>query len=232
MIDALGTRMKRFEVPAQGVLQPRTPVIIRIDGKAFHTYTKGMDHPYDQNLHRSMAETAQFLCENIQNAVFAYTQSDEISILLNDWKKFKTNQWFDGKIQKIVSVAASMATAYFNEEMAQATTKMAFFDARVFNLPKEEVANYFLWRLRDWERNSVQMLGREWFSHKELHKKNAGDIQDMLFSEKGVNWNDLDDWKKRGSIYIKIDESWVSKASPFFDEEYKKQIENLLISEE
>jgi tRNA(His) 5'-end guanylyltransferase len=179
-----------------------------------------------------MAETTKLLCENIQNAVFGYTQSDEISILLNDWKMFNTDQWFSGKIQKIVSVAASMATGFFNKEMILRSDRMAFFDARVFSLPKEEVVNYVLWRLRDCERNSVQMLGRAYFSHKELHKKNAGNIQDMLFTKEGVNWNELADWKKRGSISIRENGNWIRKDSPIFDPEYKKQIEILLNSEE
>jgi tRNA(His) 5'-end guanylyltransferase len=232
MKDDFGMRMKSFEAPAQGVLQPRTPAIIRVDGKAFHTYTKEMDRPYDYYLHMSMRETMKLLCENIQNTVFAYTQSDEISILLNDWKKFNTSQWFDGKIQKIVSVAASMATGFFNEEMAQETNKMAFFDARVFNLPKEEVTNYFIWRCRDWHRNSVNMLARSYYSHKELHGLNSSQVQDKLFTEKGVNWADLDDWKKNGTAMYKLDGEWhfsdsfdAKFANPLFGELMKAEEE-------
>jgi len=137
-----------------------------------------------------------------------YTQSDEISILLNDWKGLKTDQWFDGNIQKIVSISASMATAYFNDcmqahnaaasEIFQQDLALAFFDARVFNIPKEEVANYFVWRQQDATRNSINMLGQFYFSHKDLQGKNTDQVQEMLFSKHGVNWNDIPTWQKRG----------------------------------
>lgn len=223
MKDDLGNRMKRYEAPTQGVLQPRTPAIIRVDGKAFHTYTRSLKRPFSEVLHIAMVQTMQRMCENIQNAVFAYTQSDEISILLNDWKKFNTNQWFDGKIQKMASVSASYATGFFNCEVnIEMPKSTAFFDARVFNLPKEEVANYFLWRGRDWNRNSVNMLARSYFSHKELHGLNSNQVQDKLFTEKGVNWADLDYWKKNGTAMYKLDGEWHSSDS--FDAKYANSL--------
>jgi tRNA(His) 5'-end guanylyltransferase len=181
-----------------------------------------------------MAETMKLLCENIQNAVFGYTQSDEISILLNDWKKFNTSQWFDGKIQKIASVSASMATGFFNKKMALLTDKMAFFDARVFNLPKEEVVNYFHWRQVDCTRNSIQMLGRYYFSHKELHGISTNDIQNKLFEEKKVNWSQLNDWEKRGSVTLRnrfLTAGWV-RSDAFLFKDHRYRIEDLLIPEE
>lgn len=208
--DSLGDRMKGYEKVTKTKLMKRTPVIIRIDGKAFHTWTrnlKGIDpglskDPFSDVMHDAMSRTTQLLVENIQNAVLGYTQSDEISILLNDWKRLETSQWFDNSIQKMASVAASMATAYFNNFIVTqgiGITEPAMFDARVFNLPKEEVANYFIWRQQDASRNSVQMLGRHYFSHKEMDRKNVSQVQDILMLDKGVNWNDIETWKKRGT---------------------------------
>ena len=218
--DSLGTRMKEYEGVAKTNLIKRTPVIIRIDGKAFHTWTKQLKHfdgglekdPFSDVMNKAMSETTKLLVSNIQNAVLGYTQSDEISILLNDWKTLTTDQWFGNSTQKMASVAASMATAYFNKfigsflssqplhdsaQFLEATPAM--FDARVFNVPKEEVANYFVWRQQDATRNSVQMLGRHYFSHPEMNHKNVSDVQDMLMKTFNVNWNDLATWKKRGT---------------------------------
>ena len=212
----LGDRMKGYERVTKNKLVRRTPVILRLDGKAFHTWTKVLPYldpsmetsPFSEMMHDCMSITAFELASNIQNATLTYTQSDEISILLNDWKGLKTEQWFDGNIQKMVSISASMATAYFNERMQahnEAALEIdkqvlppAFFDARVFNIPKEEVANYFVWRQQDATRNSINMLGQNYFSHKELQKKNTDQVQEMLFSKYGVNWNDIPTWQKRG----------------------------------
>jgi len=210
MKDSLGDRMKRFENTRRDVLMPRMPTIIRIDGKAFHTYTKQMNFtfPFDDYLHAFMGYTALSLFENVQNARLCYFQSDEISILLNDWGTYETEQWFGGNIQKITSVSASEATAAFikaimihqcssrRDELL--TMPLPKFDSRVWQIPKEEVSNYFLWRQQDATRNSLQMLGRAHFSHKQMHKKNTSDIHDMLH-EIGINWNDLETWKRRGA---------------------------------
>jgi len=224
--DDLGSRMKTYEGSAKQLLLNRTPVIIRIDGKAFHTWTKHLaqvdesmiEEPFSNIMVKCMAYTTHMLVKNMQNAVLGYTQSDEISILLNDWKTLKTDPWFNNNVQKMASVSASMATAYFNQayesEMAEMTSPPAMFDARVFNLPKEEVANYFVWRQQDASRNSVQMLGHHYFSHKELHKKNVSDIQDMLMEEHDVNWNDLDTWKKRGTCIIRHEKPVNSSSNP------------------
>jgi len=192
------------------------PVIIRIDGKAFHTWTKqlkkdaiascepdGKDDPFSHIMHGAMSGTTLALVKNMQNAVLGYTQSDEISILLNDWKTLTTDQWFGGGLQKIASVSASAATANFNQAMQGFFLEPAMFDARVFNIPKEEVVNYFVWRQQDATRNSVQMLGRHYFSHKELHKNSANDIMDKLVNEKEVYWNGLETWKKRGTCVLR-----------------------------
>jgi len=167
----------------------------------------------------------------IQNATFGYTQSDEISILLNDWKTLTTDQWFGGGVQKITSVAAAMATGYFNFFMTQVfhndgsqenvlpthAFSIPLFDARVFNLPKEEVVNYFVWRQQDATRNSINMLARFHFSHKELHKKTTSEVQDMLMLQKNINWNNLEVWKKRGSCVIPNPNKFSSSSPNIID---------------
>lgn len=201
MRDDLGNRMKDFyESRTRYKLPRRTYTIIRIDGKAFHTYTRGLVRPFDEKLTQDMNEVAKFLCEEIQGAKFAYVQSDEISILLTDFDKLNTDAWFDGNIQKMVSVSASIATAKFNELRP---SKMAFFDSRVFTMPNYmEVANYFVWRQQDAVRNSIQSVAQSLYSDKELLKKSTSEMQDMCF-DKGLNWNDLNPMYKRGRLIEK-----------------------------
>ncbi len=243
--DSLGDRMKGYESAFKHSLVNRTPVIIRIDGKAFHTWTKQLNvldgelehDPFSSVMNSAMLRTTKALVHNVQNAVLGYTQSDEISILLNDWKTLETDQWFGNNIQKIASVSASIATAHYNaairyilnEYPAGSEFTDAMFDARVFNLPKEEVVNYFVWRQQDATRNSVQMLGRHYFSHKEMHKKNVSDIQDMLMEKHSINWNDCDTWKKRGSCVVhKMNEGVsIDKEIPIFTQD-RTYIEELL----
>lgn len=220
--DDLGIRMKTFyeQIPKIRLMR-RTPVVIRIDGKAFHTFTRGFKRPFDDVLIKTMQETAKYLCENIQGCSLAYTQSDEISLLLIDYQRFETSAWFDYEIQKMTSISASMATMAFNQIFSETVSdlkadntkamdryfeaeyKGAMFDARVFNIPKEEVTNYFYWRQLDASRNSIQMVGQANFSNKELQHKSCNDIQDMLMTQKGINWNDLPTYQKRGSCVVK-----------------------------
>lgn len=241
--DNLGGRMKDYEYVSRTKLTRRTPVIIRLDGKAFHTWTKVLPFlddsletsPFSEMMYDCMSSTAFKLVRSIQNATLTYTQSDEISILLNDWKSLKTEQWFDGNIQKIVSIAASMATGYFNRriqihndaalEIDKQKLSLAFFDARVFNIPKEEVANYFIWRQQDATRNSINMLGQSYFSHKQLQYKNTDQVQEMLFREHGVNWNDLPAWQRRG--YCSSPDTYCDDEIPIFTQE-REYIENHL----
>ncbi len=233
--DDLGNRMKTFyeEIPKTKLMR-RCPVICRIDGKAFHTFTRGFKRPFDDVLIKTMQETAKYLCENIQGCSLAYTQSDEISLLLIDYQRFETSAWFDYEIQKMCSISASMATMAFNRIFVESYNKWgsgrhsdynpnedvdeflklekvyskafkngAMFDARVFNIPKEETCNYFYWRQLDASRNSIQMVGQANFSHKELQHKSCNDIQDMLMTQKGINWNDFPAYQKRGSCVVK-----------------------------
>jgi len=196
---SIGLRMKEnYEDRSRFYLIRRTPVIIRLDGKAFHTLTKNCDKPFDKHLSNSMNETALELCKNIQGAKCAYTQSDEISILITDFDKLNTDAWFNYNIQKMTSIAAAEASIKFSSQFGE----KGLFDCRVFNIPKEEVVNYFIWRQKDWERNSIQMLSQAYFSHKELHGKKCPDMHEMLH-KKGINWTELEDKYKNGSFVAK-----------------------------
>ena len=226
--DELGTRMKEFyeSVPKTRLVR-RMPVAIRLDGKAFHTFTRGFEKPFDEVLGKSMRETMKYLCENIQGCVLGYTQSDEITLILVDYQNLNSCAWFDYEVQKMCSISASMATMAFNKfftknvnyfemthehddtineyctTLVNAAEKGAMFDARCFNIPKEEVCNLIYWRQLDATRNSIQMVGQANFSHKELQNKSCNMIQEMLFAEKGINWNDYPTYLKRGSCCIK-----------------------------
>lgn len=169
----------------------------------------------------------KYLCENIQGCVLGYTQSDEVTLILIDYKKLTSSAWFDYEVQKICSITASMATMAFNKFfrdnvgdylyenyddqyladyikiLQNAVDKGAMFDARCFNIPKEEVTNLVYWRQLDASRNSIQMVGQANFSHKELQNKSCNDIQDMLMTQKGINWNDLPTYQKRGSCCVR-----------------------------
>ena len=239
--DSLGDRMKEnYENRAKTYLVRRMPVIIRLDGKAFHTFTKGFKKPYDEIFHNAMNATMKYLCENIQGCKLGYTQSDEITLLLTDYDTLDTDAWFDNNVQKICSVSASMATMKFNQVFtdlvgdwmdenavytnvdiqlppeARAYTRArvtgAMFDSRCFNIPKEEVTNCFIWRQQDATRNAIQMLGQCNFSHKELHGKSCNDIQDMLMTQKSINFNDMPTEFKRGVCCIK--EEYYPEAAP------------------
>lgn len=224
--NSLGARIKSYEDISNIRLIPRMPVILRVDGKSFHTFTKKFDRPFDEQFMISMAQTMKYLCENIQGVKFGYTQSDEISILLTDYEKYTTERWFDYRIQKMTSVAASIATAKFNEliqpyrNSKKLNQSFALFDARVFSLSKEEVCNYFIWRQQDATKNSIQMLARSLFSHKELQNLNGNDLQNKMLVEKNINWNDLPIYCKRGiSVYKNSISGWyIDKVIPVFSD--------------
>ncbi len=201
--DSLGDRMKGYEETFKSSLPRRLPVIIRVDGKAFHTYTRECQKPWDSNLAMVMNLTAIELCKQVQGALAAYVQSDEISLLLHNYKKLVSQAWFDNEVQKMVSVSAAIASTTFslNSKLIWQECRPAYFDSRVFVLPEAEVNNYFIWRQQDATRNSVQMLARSLYSHKELNNKNNSDLQDLCFT-KGYNWNDLPTPQKRGRCII------------------------------
>lgn len=197
-MTALGDRMKRYEAAHRHVLPRRTYTILRLDGRAFHSYLRGAQRPYDELFMQDMDTVTQQLCVEISGAVLAYTQSDEISVLVSDFSSTETEPWFGGVVAKILSVSASLATAVLNE---QRPGKRALFDARVFTMSDPvEVANYFIWRQRDAVRNSVAMAAQAKFSPKQLHKVTANEMQEKLWAEHGINWNDYPDGCKRGRV--------------------------------
>lgn len=270
--DTLGDRMKQYEYVNRTYLMRRSPVIIRLDGKKFKSFTRGFQKPFDEVLITTMQETMKYLCENIQGCVLGYTQSDEISLVLIDYKKLDSCAWFDNNVQKMCSVAASMATLAFNrffgtnmglfssrhteidfagkdccikfnepecekryDAYAKAIDQGAMFDARAFNVPKEEVCNCILWRQNNATRNSIEMVGQAYFSHNELQNKSCAQVQDMLMTKKGINWNDFPTYQKRGSCCIKVKRDgdkrpkWViDKAIPVFKGEGRKYVDNLV----
>jgi|ERR1035441_2473944 tRNA(His) 5'-end guanylyltransferase len=224
MKDDLGDRMKgQYEDRTRYSLPRRTYTIMRLDGKAFHTYTRGLKKPFDKALSEDIDNAIIAMLPEIQGAVFAYTQSDEISILLTDFATPQTSAWFDGNLQKMASVAASVITAEFNllrsnrirEELKSLTTTgevrdfahrfhNAYFDARVFTIPDRiEVMNYMIWRNQDCARNSVSMVAQSLYSHNELMGKSSAEQQEMIH-DKGMNWaNDFSNGEKNGRLVVK-----------------------------
>lgn len=232
--DSLGDRMKEnYENRAKTYLARRIPVAIRLDMKAGHTFTRGFKKPFDHIFMESMQQTMKYLCENIQGCLLGYTQSDEITLILQDYKTLTTDAWFDYAVQKICSISASMATMQFNKVFAnlveeeyrayndfrflpaaeddlyigalvRAADKGAMFDSRCFNIPKEEITNLILWRQKDAERNSINMVGQAYFSYRELQGKSLSQVQDMLMKKYQVNWNDFTVAEKRGACCKKV----------------------------
>ena len=197
---ALGDRMKRYEAVQRAILPRRTYTVLRVDGRAFHSYLRGAQKPFDETFMADMDAVAEALCAEITGSVFAYTQSDEISILVTDFATEQTEPWFGGVVAKQLSISAALATAVLNERRPG----RALFDSRVFTLADPvEVANYFLWRQRDAVRNSISMAAQAHFSHKRLHGVNSGGMQELLFTEAGVNWNDYPDGCKRGRVTVR-----------------------------
>lgn len=262
--DAIGERFKKYESTFKYKLLPRTFTIIRIDGKNFGTYCKNLEKPFDDGLIKDMNLTTKYLCENIMGCKLGYTQSDEITLVLTDFDSLTSEAWFDGTVQKIASVSASYATAKFNqlrmlrkalsEVYKDADTgrevgrilwwneikdfHLAHFDSRAFNVPHiEEVINCLIWRQQDATRNSISSVAQSLYSHKELDGKNSSELQEMIF-QKGINWNDLDEGKKRGRLIIKeqyekegaIRNKWNVVETPIFSTpEGKEYLRNIIL---
>jgi tRNA(His) guanylyltransferase len=198
---ALGDRMKGYEAAQRTLLPRRTYTLLRLDGRAFHSYMRGAEKPFDQAFMADMNAVAEGLCHEISGTAFAYTQSDEISILITDFATPQTQPWFGGVAAKQLSVSASLATAILNERRPG---KRALFDARAFTIGDPvEVANYFLWRQRDAVRNSISMAAQACFSHKRLHGVSSSGMQELLWAEAGINWNDYPDACKQGRVTIR-----------------------------
>ena len=216
-------RMKEnYEKRSKTSLVRRIPVIIRVDGKAFHTFCRRFKRPYDEFLNNSLNKVMLSLCENIQGTKFAERHSDEISLLLTDFDSLQTDAYFDYNVQKICSVVASMATAEFcrilikeneitltDDSVISDDIKLGLdepwpcFDARCFNLPEHEINNYFWWRMQDAKRNSVSMVAQANFSHKQLQGKSSDEMQEMLWQEKQINWAKLPQGQKIGFYCVR-----------------------------
>lgn len=199
MKASIGDRIKRYEAAYDYSLTPRSCLFVRVDGKTFHTFTRGCDRPFDQKIVDAMVAAAVDTASEMHGFKLAYAQSDECTFMLTDFDTFQTQGWFDYKLNKIVSVSAAMFSVAFNYHFG---SKNAVFDSRAFIVPADDAPNVFVWRQRDWERNSVQMLARAHFSHKQCHGKKMSDLHEMLH-ENGVNWADLPAQLKNGTFITK-----------------------------
>jgi tRNA(His) guanylyltransferase len=218
--DDFGDRMKAYEAAeTERYFMPLLPIYARIDGRCFSAFTRGLDRPFDLRITRAMVETAKFLVEETE-ARIGYTQSDEISLV---WQqdRYDSQVFFNGKVQKLVSVLASLATVRFNhlclatDGLRERTADlMPVFDCRVFHLPnRTEAANAFLWREKDATKNAISMAARSFYPHKQLHGKSSSEMQEMIF-QKGQNFNDYPAFFKRGTFVRRVVED-----RPFTPEE-------------
>lgn len=246
--DSLGDRMKEYERRNQYYLQKRTPVIIRLDMRAGHTFTKGLQKPFDSIFMNSMIVTMENLCEEVQNCIFGYTQSDEITLVLVDYYNLNTAAWFEYRTDKLCSISGSLATYYFTKNFAEnakriisvnsnsdyvltlekCLNRLSIFDARCFNLPKEEVTNCLYWRQLDAVRNSIQALGQSMFSHRQLMNKSCKDIKEMC-EEHGCAWENLPIYKQRGTCCRREEGEWITNYTmPLLVKENREYLEELL----
>jgi tRNA(His) 5'-end guanylyltransferase len=199
MGDSLGDRMKRYEAVTRSVLLPHSLTVLRVDGRAFHSYLRAADKPYDYSFMADMQAVAEGLCREVSGTVLAYGQSDEISLLISDLGP-QSEPWFGGVVQKMASVAASCATGLLLRRRGWANGTPQF-DARVFTVPSWiEAANYVIWRQRDAVRNSISMAAQAAFSHNQLHGLNTDQMQELLFTKHGINWNNYPAAAKRGWV--------------------------------
>lgn len=254
--DELGKRMKKYEAIPQNSLMRRTPVAIRIDGRAFHTFTHNLNKPWDDIFQKSMQFTMKYLCENVQGCVFGYQQSDEITLILTDYETLVTDAWFDYEVQKLCSISASMATLAFNQIFVSLADAWlydyheawhtsegddryaqtlewcqqvgAMFDARCFNIPKEEVVNLVYWRQVDAVRNSIQSMAQANFSHKQLDRKNTKQLREMLAGI-GKPWEKVPLYQQRGVAYVKNDDGWyIDESMPILKGDGRDYLEKLI----
>lgn len=237
MRDDLGNRMKEsYENRTRYYLPRRTYTLMRCDGKAFHSYTRGCNRPYDLDLMDAMNEAAKAMCEEIMGARIAFVQSDEITILATDFDDNQTEAWFDGNLQKMCSIAAANAAVTFYQQRLLQTyyndmhnflkalkNKPPKFDCRVWTVPdRSEVANNFVWRQKDCTRNSVSMAAQSQFSHKQLQGKSCDEMQEMLWQEKQINWSTYPEGFKNGRCVIK---EVVSSDITYTDKRTKEEHE-------
>lgn len=215
-----------YEDPYRIRLTRRTPVIIRLNGKSFHSLTRHCQRPYDENLRDCLCFAACQLCEEIQGARCAYVQSDEISILVVDFIRLDTQAWFDNNLQKMVSVAASICSVSFSTRFGLP----GYFDCRAFNIPKEEVVNYFIWRQKDCERNGVMMLAQTFYTPEQLFGKALSQVHEMIY-QAGENWAKMPEGFKNGHLVLHNGTGWLASPAPIFTQN-RQVIEELMQQEE
>lgn len=200
----LGDRIKRYEAATRHLATPKTPLIVRVDGRAFHTFTRGMERPFDAKLILAMVGAAKEVAAGMQGFKVAYVQSDEVTFCVTDYDSLEAQGWFGYNLQKVISISAAMMSVNLIKQLG--TDELPVFDSRAFNVPIEDVVNTFLWRAKDWERNSLQMYSRAFFSHKELHGKKHSDMHEMLHKV-GKNWaTDLSQQEKNGTFILANDD--------------------------
>ena len=239
-MKSLEERMKRYEAVSDNLLPIRVPVIIRLDGWHFKSFTKGLEKPFDLVFRETMVETMLYLCKELPGVAFGYTQSDEISLILCDYQSLETEPWFDSRLNKLLSIPAGMAAVKFNSVFKYISNSVldeakrtiyekkydtAIFDARAFVVPENDVVNCIYWRQKDGIRNSIENVGQTYINKKKLHKKNNTEIIEML-KEKDIIWDDYDTWLTRGACAVKeLDEGkgkmvWkIDKNIPVFKDE-------------
>ncbi len=223
----LDERMKRYEHTFRTFLPRRAYTLMRLDIRAAHSYLKHADRPFDARFVDDMNHTAMALCKEIQGARLAYTQSDEISLLITDFDTPSSEPWFGGNVAKLTSLSAATASVFLH--IRRPVGGMVQFDSRVWPLSDPvEVANYFYWRQRDAVRNSIQMVGQHYFSQAQLHGKNVNEIQEMLFQEHNVNWNGTDPGCKRGRLTWYTGAGWLTGPAPHFAAEPNNELAGLI----
>lgn len=200
--DSLGDRIKRYEAVSRPMLTSNMPVFIRVDGRAFHTWTRGMSRPFDAQMVEAMVEAAQLTSREMSGFKLAYVQSDEATFMLTDTDRIESQAWFDNNLNKLVSISAALMSVHFNAQFTGSGRSAAVFDSRAFNVPYEDAANVFIWRQRDWERNSIQMMAQAHFSHGQLQGKNHSELHEMLHGA-GLNWAKLHPVLKNGTFFTK-----------------------------
>ena len=213
----LAERIKKYEKTFCHSALKRMPLIIRVDGRAFHTFTRYLHKPFDHDLMDAMTNAAEYVAKDMQGFKVAYIQSDEVTFCLTDYDTLETEGWFDYELPKVISISAAMMSVSFNNYYP--TGIMPVFDSRAFTVPKEEVCNVLVWRAKDWERNSLQMYSRTFFSHKELHGKKRDDMHEMLHGV-GKNWaTDLTDRERNGTFLLNTEGGIVKRCDilPTYD---------------